>query len=168
MTPFERAVEITLGYEGEESDHPQDPGGYTRYGIAQRWHPDVKVRELSRADAIALLETRYWFPIRGELLPWPLAAAIFDHAVHSGPGTAARALQRAVGVEADGAIGPITRAALAELPQRAILAECFRRRVRELALEGRPVFMAGWLARVADLGLVCGFELGQAVRARAA
>ena len=49
---FERAIEIVLAHEGETyTDHPNDHGGPTKYGIAQRWNPDVNVRELTRAQA---------------------------------------------------------------------------------------------------------------------
>lgn len=168
LTRFEQAVAITLAYEGEDSDHPQDTGGRTRFGIAQRWHPDVVVAELSRAEAIDLLDRRYWFPIRGDLLPWPLAAAVFDHAVHSGPGSAAIALQRAVGVARDGIIGAQTLAAVAARPQPGVLAQVLELRVRELLREGKGAFIVGWMARVANLALVCGLELGALEGRRAA
>lgn len=169
MTHFEQAVALTLDYEGEQSDHPQDPGGLTRYGISQRWHPKIDVAKLTRADAIVLLEQLYWFPLRGDLLPWPLAAAVFDHGVHSGVPTAAMSLQRAAGVGADGAIGPITRAAIEAIwarpdGARPFLDDVLLRRVRELAAEGKPVFMPGWMARVADLSFFCGYELRAGMR----
>jgi len=126
------------------------------------------VAELSRAEAVDLLEARYWFPIRGDMLPWPLAAAVFDHAVHSGPAQAAIALQRAVGARRDGIIGERTLAAVAARPQRGLLAHVLELRVRELVREGRGVFTVGWMARVANLSLVCGLELGALERPRAA
>lgn len=172
LTPFERAVEVTLSYEGEESNHPKDPGGLTRFGIAQRWHPGVKVAELTRAEAVELLERLYWFPIRGDLLPWPLGLAVFDHAVHSGPGQAIWALQKAVGADPDRLLGPKTRAALAgawEVSPRAVLALTEALRSRELAAEPHaPTFLGGWLIRLADLGILCGYELGWTARLRAA
>lgn len=165
-TYFERAVELTLDYEGEQSDHPKDPGGFTRFGIAQRWHMDINVAALSRADAVDLLEARYWFPIHGELLPWPLSAALFDWAVHSGPGEPAEALQRAVGATPDRVIGPLTRGAtmVAWKAPRHLLVDLMRRRARELARERQPDFIAGWMARVADLSLFCGYELAMGGR----
>jgi lysozyme family protein len=55
--------------------------------------------------------THYWNPVRGDELPAPLALVAFDCAVNQGVGWATRALQRAVGVEADGKVGPVTLAA---------------------------------------------------------
>jgi lysozyme family protein len=171
-TYFERAVEITLGYEGEESNHPDDPGGLTRFGIAQKWHPEVDVAALTRAEAIHLLEVSYWWPIQGELLPWPLGAATFDHAVHSGARRAVAALQEACGAFPDGSLGPLTRAALARAwpaSPRGVLGAALRIRARELAKAPKAgPFLSGWMARVADLGLLCGYELGQAAKLRAA
>lgn len=156
---FRRAAEITLAYEGEDSDHTADPGGRTRFGIAQRWHPGIDVAKLTREQAVDLLEIHYWTPIRGDQLPWPLAAAVFDHAVHGGPASAAKALQRAVGAKPDGRIGPLTLAAVATAPQRALIADVLRRRARELAAEGNPAFLAGWMARITDLALALGAAL---------
>jgi len=171
-TTFERAVEITLAYEGEESSDPRDPGGLTRFGISQRWHPNIKVAELTRGQAIDYLERLYWFPVRGDLLPWPLCAALFDHAVHSGPDCAIRTLQAAVGTPIDGLLGPRSRAALGkawEASPRAVVAQCIRLRTLELAGEkSAPAFIGGWMARVADLHGLCGYELGWNARLRAA
>lgn len=164
-------MEITLAYEGEQSDHPKDTGGFTRWGVAQRWHPNINVAALSRAECIDILEREYWFPIQGELLPWPLCVATFDHAVHSGPHAATIALQRASGASPDGIVGPLTRAAVGrawEETPRAVLAECIRLRTRELVRAKQLDFMGGWMARVSDLSLVCGFELGLLARRRAA
>jgi lysozyme family protein len=158
---FKRAVEITLDFEGEQSDHPEDPGGLTRFGIAQRWHPTVDVAALDRAGAMHLLCTEYWRPIRGDSLPWPLAAAVFDHAVHSGPRQAVIALQRAAGAPPDGIVGTRTLAAVADAAPRALLAEVLALRARELARTGKATFVAGWMARLAQLGLLLGMELAQ-------
>ena len=57
---FERAIEIVLAHEGETyTDHPNDHGGATKYGISQRFNPDVNVRELTRAQAIEVYWERY-------------------------------------------------------------------------------------------------------------
>lgn len=170
---FQRALEITLDFEGEESDDPHDAGGFTRWGIAQAWHPEIDVRQLDRQGAVDLLYTDYWRPIHGAALPWPLAAAMFDYAVHSGPGDAIKALQRGLGVLADGRVGRVTLGALAkrklEAQPRAMhltLLGLQRRRIRELfgEAQARPEsegYLAGWMLRVAELGVLCGVELGR-------
>jgi hypothetical protein len=70
--------------------------------------------ESGDAAAVALIartyRTRYWAAIRGDDLPWPLSLAVYDAAINSGPGPAIVLLQRAAGVEPDGALGPATLA----------------------------------------------------------
>ncbi len=167
---FDRAVEITLDFEGEWSNDSFDPGGLTRWGIAQRWHPGIDVANLTRAGAIEILRAEYWQPIQGPRLPWPLAAATFDHAVHSGAPHAIQALQRGLGVAADGIMGRKTLAALASRgPARTSLRAQYltlvgqqRRRIAELLAEPHaPLFQLGWMCRVAELGMLCGVELGR-------
>ena len=167
---FETAVALTIGFEGNGriSRDPNDPGGVTRWGIAQRWHPGIDVEKLTRAGAVEILFADYWAPLRGHELPWPLAAVAFDHAVHSGAPDAAEALQRTIGAKPDGRVGPLSlRAAWgawgrsAELTLEALL----RRRIVELIEEARPDYLAGWMGRCSTLGIWAGRELE---RARAA
>lgn len=103
---FERALAFVLRWEGGYSDHPDDPGGATNYGITQAtydvWRrsnglPTRPVREISMDEVRAIYRTRYWEPIRGDELPPPLALATFDLAVNSGVGLARKALREAGG-----------------------------------------------------------------------
>lgn len=38
--PFDKAYDITMGYEGGYSDDPVDRGGESYKGISRRWHPN--------------------------------------------------------------------------------------------------------------------------------
>ena len=51
-----RGHEATGGY----SKDPDDPGGETKYGIAQRDHPGVDIAELTMDGAVVILRTEYW------------------------------------------------------------------------------------------------------------
>jgi lysozyme family protein len=162
VTDFQRAVAITLLYEGVYSDDPDDPGRLTRWGISQRWHPELDVSKLDRQRAIDLLWSDYWRPAGCERLPWPLCAAIFDHAVHSGCPSAVRALQRASGATGDGIFGPLTLTCALTAFQRdpeKLLTAILRRRAEELVQENRPKYLPGWLWRLCDLALRCGRDL---------
>ncbi|MBU3668330.1 MAG: hypothetical protein FGM53_07355, partial [Rhodocyclaceae bacterium] len=55
---------------------------------------------------------KYWDAIKGDDLPAGVDYCVFDCAVNSGPGRAAKMLQEVVGVKPDGGIGPITLAAV--------------------------------------------------------
>ena len=101
MENFDRCVRAVLSEEGGLSDHQQDPGGLTKYGISQRAYPNLDIRRLTMDEAIELYRRDYWNPVHGTDLPASLALLVFDSAVNQGVGTAARLLQKAVGVAED-------------------------------------------------------------------
>jgi lysozyme family protein len=106
----------------------------------------------TRQEAGAIFRARYWDPIRGDDLPAGVDLAIFDFAVNSGVGTAARALQRAVGAVPDGQIGPPTvRAARAKDAQTVITTVCGARLSMLKGLGTWVTFGKGWSARVAEV-----------------
>lgn len=154
---FERALTLVLRHEGGFSRHPQDPGGATNFGITletlsrARGHPVsvADVRDLTMEEAAAIHRRFYWEPIRADELPPGLDLALFDLAVHSGPHRAVMLLQAALGVEADGLIGPVTL----EAARTTNSAEAIRLLTRErLGFLSRlavwPVFGRGWRRRV--------------------
>ncbi len=101
METFDRCIRAVLSEEGGLSDHPQDPGGLTKYGISRRAYPDLDIRRLTMDEAIELYRRDYWNPVHGTDLPASLALLVFDSAVNQGAGTAVRLLQKAVGVTED-------------------------------------------------------------------
>jgi len=77
---------------------------------------------------------------------------VFDYGVNSGVARAAKALQRLVSVEADGAIGPATLAAVARRdPVALIAALCDERLAFLKSLKTWAAFGNGWSRRVADV-----------------
>jgi lysozyme family protein len=66
------------------------------------------MRNLTVEDVMPIYRTNYCERCRCQDLPSGVDWAVFDWAVNSGPGRAAKALQRAVGAFEDGAIGPQT------------------------------------------------------------
>lgn len=108
---FDVALSVLWVNEGVDSDHPSDPGGRTRYGISQAAYPDLDIPTLTQQQAAEIYRRDYWQAIRGDDLPMRIAVQTFDHAVNAGPEAAIRLLQAAVGVTADGKIGPQTIAA---------------------------------------------------------
>jgi lysozyme family protein len=111
---FDRAIEVVLTHEGETyTDNPLDRGGPTKFGIAQRWNPDVDVRQLTRAQAIEIYWERYWKGRGYEDLRERIPIKVFDLAVNLGEKKAITCLQRAlracgVPVKVDGRLGPET------------------------------------------------------------
>ena len=114
---FQAACAFVLKWEGQISDShgdwesPSDPGGLTKFGISSRFFPEVRKREFSEADAIAIYKEKYWTACKCEELPEALAFMLFDAAVNQGQTQAIRMLQRTLNIPADGIVGPETVAA---------------------------------------------------------
>lgn len=119
MTSFERALAHTLTFEGGLSDHPADPGGRTNRGITQRKLSEVRrvapelnlpsaVDDLTDAQVAIIYRREYWDRLSCDELPAGLALAVFDAGVNAGIGRAAKWLQQALRVKADGIIGAQT------------------------------------------------------------
>jgi lysozyme family protein len=135
------------------SDHPSDPGGLTKYGISQRAYPGLDIRGLTEAAALAIYRRDYWDRIRGDALPWPLDMAVFDFAFNSGCGWSVKTLQKLLGVEPDGLIGPRTLTAVSNLQnlQKTALELNSERLMILSVLPGWIDFARGWTRRILSL-----------------
>ena len=153
---FTTAFEKLLGHEGGYSDHRDDPGGKTRYGITEAVAREVgyrgDMRELPLDLAQRIYKDRYWDAVQAEHLPADIRYAVFDAAVNSGVAQAAKWLQRACGVKDDGVIGPITIRAANALHPEGLKRKMLAQRLRFMAtLANWPAFGRGWANRIADL-----------------
>ncbi|WP_084587840.1 glycoside hydrolase family 108 protein [Devosia riboflavina] len=161
---FERCLTEILRHEGGYVDHPSDPGGATNMGITRktlaRWRkvtpwtglPKTAVAALTRNEAALIYRANYWNTAKAGSMPSGVDLALFDFAVNSGPDRAARVLQAALGVAADGEIGPVTLAAVeAADPRRLINMLCDRRLSFLQRLTSFAVFGRGWTRRVAEI-----------------
>lgn len=117
---FQRCVDIVLLHEGGFSNDPADPGGATQFGITLATLESFRdvhnltpadVKDLTRQEACEIYRTRYWNVLRCDDLPAGLDLVVFDFGVNAGPARSARLLQKVVGAEADGSVGPATVAA---------------------------------------------------------
>ncbi|MBR0681934.1 glycoside hydrolase family 108 protein [Roseomonas eburnea] len=155
---FRACVAEVLTHEGGYVDHPRDPGGCTNFGITratlQAWRRArvtcADVRAMDVAEARAIYRTHYWNAIRADDLPAGIDLVLFDAAVNSGRRRAAEWLQAAVGVEEDGAIGPVTLRATWATNDRGSLIEriCAARMVFLRELPTWSTFGRGWTSRV--------------------
>ena len=153
---FDTAVTKVLGHEGDFSDHKDDKGGATRYGIteevARRVGYKGDMRELPLDLAKQIYRRDYWDAIKADQLPPGVRYAVFDAAVNSGPPQSTKWLQRALGVKDDGVIGPATLAAANAQNADALRMRLLAQRLRFMAgLPNWPAFSRGWSRRIADL-----------------
>lgn len=157
---FEKCLEFVLHHEGGFVDHPEDPGGATNLGCTKAtWEKWVgrlctvdDIKALVPADVAPLYKDKYWDKVRGDDLPTGVDYCVFDTAINSGPGRAAKFLQEAVGAVADGAIGPRTLAAVREAdPRQVIDAYCAARLAWLQELPTWPTFGRGWGRRVTEV-----------------
>ncbi len=157
---FLPCLSIVLRHEGGFSNDPQDPGGATMMGITRatlaEWRGEAvtaeEVRALTEEEAREIYRARYWNVLRCDDLPPGIDLMVFDFGVNAGPGAAARMLQRAVGVRADGAIGPVTLAAARAADAVAAIDRMARLREDHYrALATFPRFGRGWLRRTDEV-----------------
>ena len=157
-------VDDVLRREGEFVQHPADAGGPTKFGITQatlaEWrHAPVTASDVSALtldEARRILEQRYVRdPKFDQVHDARLQALLVDYGVHSGPSRVVRALQRVVGVEVDGVIGPDTLAAIDRMGADTVTRQLLQARGRALASliaadPAQRAFAAGWLRRLME------------------
>jgi lysozyme family protein len=176
MTSFDKALAFTLGIEGEFSNHPDDPGGATRYGIteatARRFGYLGDMRALPLSMAKYIYRSQYWDIIRLDDIAEvaePVALEMFDTGVNCGPAVPVRFLQRVLNalnreghdypdITVDGLVGPATLHALSAFCTRRgklgsqVLVEALNSLQGAYYLElaekrvKNEAFMFGWLA----------------------
>jgi lysozyme family protein len=160
ISNFDTCLAHVLASEGGYVNNPQDPGGMTNLGCTKTtWelfvgHPvsEADMRNLTPADVAPLYKRKYWDAVSGDLLPEGLDYAVFDAAINSGPGRAAKWLQETVGVTADGSIGPATLKAIEAFNALELIAHYNDKRLQFLeALPTFSTFGKGWSNRVASV-----------------
>lgn len=92
---FKDLIDGILTREGGYVDHPSDPGGETKYGIAKRSHPEEDIKNLTKERASEIYEKKYWVPSRAISLPGSLQETYFDMVVNMGQRRAVKILQKA-------------------------------------------------------------------------
>lgn len=145
---FDDALDLILTLEGGDTNDPRDPGGLTRFGIAQAAHPGIDVANLTKAGAAEIYKSKYWRPLRCADMPPGLAVAVFDCGVNQGTTVAARLLQRAAGTPEDGVVGPRTLTALSGASARILDDFMARRAVRYADTARFDVYGRGWMTRL--------------------
>lgn len=110
------------------TNHPDDAGRLTRFGISQLGYPSEDIAALTKDRAMFLYHRDYWLPLRCDALNNEgIAFQLFESAVHMDPpGKPRRSVKIAQGaliihgieVVYDGIMGPQTIQALNRYPHK--------------------------------------------------
>lgn len=162
-------------HEGGYVNDPADPGGETYKGVGRKMNPTwAGWPHVDAARALAgfpknleadgglqgyvksFYQLQFWGPAGCDAVPDILKYELFDFAVNTSapgrPGTAIKALQRAVGAFADGALGPNTLLAVGSLQPDRLFRRFAAQVIRyytSLNPELRDRYLAGWMNRLA-------------------
>jgi lysozyme family protein len=153
---FQECLAKVLKHEGGFVNHPKDPGGMTNLGVTKRvWEEwaghevdEKQMRALTPALVAPMYEMKYWRTSYCEKLPRGLDLLVFSMAVNAGSGRSVKLLQDAIGVVADGVIGPNTMARISEANVETLIDKFSEARTAFYkGLKTFPVFGKGWLSR---------------------
>lgn len=160
------ALVFTLKWEGTKfTDHPNDPGGPTRYGIIQREYdkyrrakgmPTRSVNLITEPEYDEIYEKNYWNPVRAEWLSGPLGLTLFDTAVNLGVGGALSRLQASLKLPISGTWTQEISDVIHDVDQTQIALKICNLRIKKRydrvkQAPSQKVFLQGWLNRDKDL-----------------
>ena len=160
LSNFPASLALVLKSEGGFVNHPSDPGGMTNLGVTKKvweaWvkHPvdEAEMRSLTPELVGPLYKANYWDACKCDDLQRGVDYCVFDAAVNMGSGRAAKLLQAALGVTADGSIGRATiAAATAADPVELLEAFSLGKEAFYQSLPTFATFGKGWLNRVAHV-----------------
>jgi lysozyme family protein len=103
---YEDCLAITLKWEGGDVNHPDDPGGKTRWGITQATYDAYRksnhaatksVFTMTKPEMLAIYKANYWDAVKGDTLAYGVDLATWDYGVNSGPSRARKTLLSVIG-----------------------------------------------------------------------
>jgi lysozyme family protein len=164
LVSYEPSLTRLLAHEGGYTNHPDDPGGPTNFGItivdyrryAKANATAADVRAMSVDEAKAIYRKRYWDAQRCNDLPAGVDYAVFDYGVNSGIGRSGKVLRRMLHLADDTSV--VTNAVIAAASSgdaRALVSAICDERLRFLkSLKTWDVFGKGWGRRVGEVKAV--------------
>lgn len=172
-----KSLVLMLNHEGGYVNHPKDPGGSTMNGVTQRTYDTYRARRdkvkqsvkyIGAAEINIVYRTMYWNPIRADDLPIGIDYLTFDASVNSGPNRGPKWTQKALGVKADGVVGPQTIAAADSLSDGQVVAAIKKATGYRLGflkgLSHWKTFGRGWSRRVSEVeAAAIGMHVGSGI-----
>jgi lysozyme family protein len=137
---------------GGYSNHPNDKGGETSWGITKKYYPHLDIKNITFEQAKAIYLSDYWKRYKCVLLPTHLRYIFFDCVVNQGGNFATKLLQQLANVTQDGIVGPITVNGSKKVTAKAF-ADGRKQRYIEIikADPTQEVFRQGWFNRINDV-----------------
>ena len=174
---WDKSFNLVINSEGGFTNDQRDSGnhlpdgrqGSTMLGCTQaNWEAYVghkvtqdDMRKLTKEDVKPLYKKNYWDAVKGDDLPSGVDYAAFDFAINAGPAASRKMIQRALGVTADGAFGPMTMAAIQKADAKELLQKFSDAKTNFYkSLSNFNVYGKGWLQRVADVQAVADKMIG--------
>ncbi len=160
---FDMMLESEGGFSDDEHDKgnwlPDGRKGSTNLGVTQtvweswvgRQSNEKEMRNLTPALVEPMYRKKYWDACRCNDLPSGVDYLVFDFAVNAGVGRSAKTLQSAVGTTPDGAIGPLTLAAVNAHTPEELVEEFTKEKIRFYTGLNNPTYEQGWLNRVGQV-----------------
>lgn len=147
---FDEMFERLLGHEGGYVWDKNDAGGETKWGISKRSYPHLDIKNLTQEQAKAVYYKDFWFPVSGLDLHDGVLWQLFDTAVNSGPTTAIRLYQKALGVADDGHFGRVSKSAALNMSESDQIMRVIAERIKFMVkCKTWSSHGAGWMRRMA-------------------
>ena len=174
---WDKSFDMVVAHEGGFTNDQRDKGnhlpdgreGCTMWGFTQAvWEKYVghevtqdDMKALKKEDVKPVYKRDYWDAVRGDDLPTGVDYAVFDFAINAGPAAARKMIQRALGVNPDGAIGPATIKAIQDADGKELMQKFSDVKTAFYkSLDNFPVYGKGWLKRVADVQIAASTMIG--------
>ena len=160
---FDEAFKRLIGHEGGYSTDRRDPGNWTggrvgvgtlkgtKFGLAANTYPNLDIKNLTLAQAKAIYKKDWWDKLGADGMHSAIVFQLWDFAINAGKSRAIKELQQAVGVPADGIIGPQTLAVVNSHDLNDVILSLTAERLKfYTSLSTFKTYGKGWTNRVAD------------------
>lgn len=159
---FETTFERIIGNEGTFQDDPKDRGNWTsgiigqgqlkgtKYGIAAMTYPSLDIKNLTVDDAKKIYYNQWWIPLKMNQFPRALQYQMIDASINHGMHETSKMLQRAIGANPDGILGPVSISTLNRLDVNDVLMLFLSYRLEFMTnIRTWDTYSKGWTRRVA-------------------
>jgi len=159
---FNKSFDRVIGHEGRFQKNPGDRGNWTsgkvrvgllkgtKFGISAMTYPELDIENLTVEQAKTIYYRDWWLELGMDKWKPALSYQLFDSAINHGMTNTSKMLQRGVGVDDDGKIGPNTRAAVNKMTLDDVLMYFLAERLDFMTYVGTwDTFSKGWARRIA-------------------